>query len=91
MNKKVFGGRYTLEQLRQNIVLLQAKDVELPRKWLIQLILLAQKGEANQTEIARLHEALRQVQHDIDGAECRDDLDGIKGHIDEAIEGRDGE
>jgi predicted nuclease with TOPRIM domain len=56
MSKKVFGGRYTLEQLRQNMVLLQAKEVELPRKWLIQLILLAQEGEANKAEIKRLQQ-----------------------------------
>ena len=30
-------------------------------------------------------EVFAQAQHDIDGAECRDDLDGIKGYIDEAL------
>ena len=38
------------------------------------------------TQVELCREALRQIQHDIDGAECRDDLDGIKGYIDEALE-----
>ena len=35
--------------------------------------------EALQQEIKQLEEGLKQIQYDIDGAECRDDLDGIKG------------
>ena len=54
MSNKVFDGKYTLEQLRQNMVIMQAKEVELPRKWLIELILLAQEGEGQQAEITQL-------------------------------------
>ena len=46
---------------------------------------LQRENEQLQAQVARMREALKQVQHDIDGAECRDDLDGIKGYIDEAI------
>jgi small-conductance mechanosensitive channel len=43
------------------------------------------ENEQLQAQAAQIREALKQVQHDIDGAECRDDLDGIKGYIDEAL------
>jgi peptidoglycan hydrolase CwlO-like protein len=39
----------------------------------------------NDNRIKQLEKGLRQIQWDIDGAECRDDLDGIKGYIDEAL------
>ena len=40
------------------------------------------------SSIKRLEKGLKQIQHDIDGAECRDDLDGIKGFIDALIGGK---
>jgi len=43
MNDKGFDEQYTLEQLRQNFVLLNADTIELPRKYLIDLIILAQR------------------------------------------------
>lgn len=43
--------------------------------------------EALQQEIKQLEEGLKQIQYDIDGAECRDDLDGIKGYIDTLLDG----
>lgn len=45
MSNKIFDGKYTLEQLRQNFVLLQAETIEIPRMWLLELILLAQESE----------------------------------------------
>jgi chromosome segregation ATPase len=36
-------------------------------------------------QLGKAMESFKQVQHDIDNAECRDDLDGIKGYIDEAL------
>ena len=43
------------------------------------------ENEQLMARAARIREAFIQVQHDMDGAECRDDLDGIKGYIDEAL------
>ncbi len=40
---------------------------------------------ADVAALKKVREVFVQVQHDIDGAECRDDLDGIKGYIDEAL------
>jgi hypothetical protein len=40
---------------------------------------------ADVAALKKAREVFAQVQHDIDGAECRDDLDGIKGYIDEAL------
>jgi hypothetical protein len=41
--------------------------------------------EKRDAALKKAREVFAQVQHDIDGAECRDDLDGIKGYIDEAL------
>lgn len=38
-----------------------------------------------EAQCAILHEALEQVSDMIDDAECRDDLDGIRGHIDDTL------
>jgi len=46
---------------------------------------LKQENEQLQAQNGAMRETLKQVQHDIDGAECRDDLDGIKGYIDDAL------
>ena len=45
MSKKIFDEKYSLEQLRQNLVMLQADEIELPRKWLLELITLAQEKQ----------------------------------------------
>jgi hypothetical protein len=45
MNKKVFDDKFTLEQLRQNLVMLNAEEIEIPRKWILELIIMAQKSE----------------------------------------------
>lgn len=55
------------------------------QKYLSQIGKLQQENERLQVQNGAMREALEQVQHDIDGAECRDDLDGIKGYIDGAL------
>lgn len=50
MSRKIFDDKYTLEQLRQNLVLLQAKTIEVPREWLIELVLLAQENEESKNK-----------------------------------------
>lgn len=47
--------------------------------------ILTDKNEQLQAQNGAMRAALEQVQHDIDGAECRDDLDGIKGYIDDTL------
>jgi hypothetical protein len=43
----------------------------------------AGKGES---EVERLREALKQIQHDMKDIECRDDIVGIRGYIDVILE-----
>lgn len=45
------------------------------------------ENEKLKAENEQLRECLLEVQDRIDGAECRDDLDGIKGFIDEVLQG----
>ena len=45
------------------------------------------ENEKLKAENEQLRECLLEVRDRIDGAECRDDLDGIKGFIDEVLQG----
>ena len=54
MRKKVFDEKYTLEQLRQNLVMLNAEEIEIPRKWILELIVMAQQSERQEELLGRI-------------------------------------
>jgi nitrogen-specific signal transduction histidine kinase len=71
-------AEYKIEKLQQELIVLKAMQKDDADR-MDECMELRKK-----LEIAK--ESFKQVQHDIDGSECRDDLDGIKGYIDEALE-----
>ena len=69
------------DEARQQVELLQDRVDSLSS----QLVDELSDRQKHLSTIASLRSALEQISEDIDSAECRDDLDGIRGFIDEAL------
>ena len=55
----------TIEQFRQNLALLKAEEIEMPKKWVLELLntieALQQENEQLQAQVAQVREALRKA------------------------------
>lgn len=60
----------TIEQFRQNLALLKAEEIEMPKKWVLELLntieALQQENEQLQAQVAKMREALRKAREALD-------------------------
>jgi len=61
-DEKSLLEQVTVEQFRQNLALLKAEEIEIPKKWMLELLntieALQQENEQLRAQVARMREAL---------------------------------